>query len=118
MLAESSVDGDNEDYEERAPYLLAAFCTEARDTDASLRIALDERESDDFNAVFIPLENDFPLLDRFSSAASLYLAAMLIIDDFPEMSDRLYDRYCDAMSSIGRCVPAVCESIQDRYFYD
>ncbi len=118
ILAESMVEGDNDDYEERAPYLLAAFCTEARDTDICLRRALDEPEEKDFNAVFIPLENDFPLLERFSSAAALYLAAMLIIDDFPEMSDRLYDKYSDAMSAICSSASAISESIQNRYFYD
>ncbi len=118
ILAESLNEGDNDDYEERAPYLLAAFCTEARDTDACLRSALDEPEAKDFNAVFIPLENDFPLLERFSCAAAFYLAAMLIIDDFPEMSDRIYHKYSDAMSTICSSVPASCESIRNRYFYD
>ena len=28
LLALSAHEGENEDYEERAPYLLAAFCTE------------------------------------------------------------------------------------------
>jgi hypothetical protein len=118
ILAEGTSEGDNADYEERAPYLIAAFCTEAKDADSALRKALDEPMGAEFNAVFVPLEDDFPLLDRFSSAAALYLAAMLIIDDFPELSDKIYDKYSDAMSSICSSVPAVCESIQNRYFYD
>ena len=118
ILAESTSEGDNEDYEERAPYLIAAFLTEASDADTALRKALDEPIAAHFNAVFASLDNEFPLLDRFSTAAAMYVAAMLTIDDFPDVSDRIYDKYSDVMSSICSSVPAVCERIQNRYFYD
>ena len=118
ILAESAAPEDNEDYEERAPYLLAAFCTEAEDTDKALRASLGEKkEAEAFNAVFLPLEARFPLLPRFSAAASFYLAAMLIIDDNAELSDRLYDKYCDAISRIQSTVPALTETVTDRYFF-
>jgi hypothetical protein len=118
ILAESMVEGANTDYEERAPFLLAAFCTEALDTDTALRQALDESKAKAFNPVFVSLDDEFPLLARFSPAGALYLASMLVVDEDPDLSDRLYDKYSDAMSSICATLPAACESITDRYFFD
>ncbi len=118
LLAESSVEGDNDDYEERAPYLIAAFCTEAEAIDKALRRMLYKPEGACFNAVFVPLSDEFPLLERFSAAAAFYLAAMLVIDYDRELSDTLYDKYSDSMSRICSCVPALTESISDRYYFN
>ena len=118
ILAESTRPADNDDYEERAPYLLAAFCSELSNTDSSLRRLLGKDERVEFCEVYLPLDNDFPLLSRFASAAALYLAAMLIIDDEQDFSDKLYERYCDRISSICSTVPAVAEKIKNKYFYD
>lgn len=131
-----------EDYEERAPYILAAFCSLACEIDKRLRIidSLDPQPS--FSHVCLSLDASFPLCDRLSPAASLYLAAMLVIGEDDELSDSLYDKYCDAIASIGSSVgiassagsssgsdsgsdegtsgggSAVCESISERYFFD
>lgn len=115
ILAESTVDGDNADYEERAPYLIAAFCTQVEDLDVALRHSLGESTQHDFNAVYVSLEDEFPLLDRFAPAAALYLASMLVMDDLEALSDRLYERYCDHISKICDQLPAVSTSITDRY---
>ena len=129
-----------EDYEERAPYILAAFCSLACEIDKRLRIidSLDPQPS--FSHVCLSLDASFPLCDRLCPAASLYLAAMLVIGEDDELSDSLYDKYCDAIASIGSIVgiasssssdsdsssgdgessggSAVCESISERYFFD
>ena len=42
LVAESRDPADTADYEERAPYLLAAFCSELADTDKKLRTLLGE----------------------------------------------------------------------------
>ena len=115
ILAESTVSGDNDDYEERAPYLIAAFCTEAQDADAMLRRATDEAEQEQFSPVFIPLDSEFPLLGRFACTAALYLAAMLVLDYDSELSDRLYDKYSDSMARLCETIPFVSEAIGDRY---
>ena len=39
IIGESCDAEENEDYEERAPYLLAAFCTEAKEIDFHLMLA-------------------------------------------------------------------------------
>ncbi len=118
VLAESTVPSDNDDYEERAPYLLATFCCELAGTDSALRRLLGKGSATEFNEVYLPLDTDFPLLPRFASAAALYLAAMLIIDDEQDFSDKLYERYCDKISAICSTVPAVAEKIKNKYFFD
>ena len=128
-----------EDYEERAPYILAAFCSLACEIDKRLRVvdSLDSQPS--FSHVYISLDSAFPLCERLSPAASLYLAAMLVLGENDELSDSLYDKYCDAIASIGSSVglassssdsssdsgenenvggSAICESISERYFFD
>lgn len=116
LLAESVQPEDNADYEERAPYLIAAFCTEHKDTDARLRELLGKGASEEFGTLYIELDTAFPLLPKLAACASLYLAAMLAIDDFPELSDRLYDRYCDSVSRIYESVGGRSESTVNKYF--
>ena len=126
-----------EDYEERAPYILASFCSLASEIDKRLRVidSLDAQPS--FSHVFLSLDASFPLCPRLAPAASLYLAAMLVIDEDDELSDSLYDKYCDAIASLASSVglssssssssssdgssgggSATCESISERYFFD
>ena len=105
----------NSDYEERASYLLAAFYTEAAQTDKSYREANELEKASETDCVFLPLEADFPCTDRFATAAALYLAAMLIIDENIELSDKLFDRYCDIMATIHSEIPAKIEKIAQKY---
>lgn len=105
----------NEDYEERAPYLLAAFVGEAVQTAAEHAEANGLCAPYAFECVYLPLEADFPFDKRFAGAAIMYLAAMLIIDENAELSDKLFDRYCDIMSSIRAELPTSIEKIAQRY---
>ena len=128
-----------EDYEERAPYILAAFCSLASEIDKRLRIVDSLEEQPRFSHVCLSLDSSFPLCDRLAPAATIYLAAMLLIGENDELSDSLYDKYCDAIASIGSSVgvasssssgsdtgsndtqsggKAICESISERYFFD
>ena len=106
------------DYEERAPYLLAAFCAEHAQTDMRVRDLLGEQIQTQIQSLYLSLDTEFPLLARFSACAALYLAAMLIIDDFPDFSDRLYDRYCDSVSRLYDCLPGVSGQTENKYFSD
>ena len=105
----------NCDYEERASYLLAAFCTEAAQVDKDYREANELEKASETDCVFLPLEADFPCTDRFATAAAMYLAAMLIIDENIELSDKLFDRYCDIMATIHSEIPAKIEKIAQKY---
>lgn len=109
--------GNADDYAERAPYLLAAFCGEAGGIDAAYRKSKGLPSQPSYGSVMIGLEESFPLSNRFAGAAALYLAAMLVIDENEELSDRLYGRYCDRMSKICSEIPGVLEKITDIYGY-
>ena len=116
LLSESVDSEDNEDLEERAPYLIAAFCSECSEIDERLRKSEGQKEAEDFNPVWMPLDARFPLVKRLAHPASLYLAAMLIIDEDPTLSDKFYDMYCDEISKIATSIPALLEPICDRYY--
>ena len=113
FLAESTAAGDNQDYEERASYLLAAFCTEMSELDRYLQGSSAQAP---IEAASLPLTAEFPLSSRLSSAASLYLAAMLILESDEERSDKLYAQYLEAISRIANHVPATILPITDKYF--
>ena len=119
LLAQSTNENENEDLAERAPYIIAQFCTEALYIDTALRRSLGEEDTPDFHKVWLSLDDTFPLLDRMAPIASMYLAAMLVLDEDKELSDTLYDKYCDAISSICSSICSVSEKIADKYFgYD
>lgn len=115
ILAERVGEGLNEDYEERAPYILAAFCYESSEADAAYRKSHYLPAASAVSEVYLELSADFPCCERFSSAACTYLASMLVIDDDPELSDTLFDKYSEMMSSICSKIPAIVEPISDRY---
>ena len=115
ILAESTEASDTADYAERAPFIIASFCTQNADLDKATRRMLGEGSQHDFNAAYIELDNEFPLLDRFAPAASLYLASMLVMEDFETLSDRLYDRYCDLVSRFCEAVCVENSPITDVY---
>lgn len=104
----------NTDYELRAPYLLASFCSTAKSLDKNLRKANGLAEASSFSHIYISLMDTFPLCDELIHPAALYIASMLIIDDDAELSANLYDRYCDAIATVAACNEAIAE----KYFYD
>ena len=121
-IGEVSDSNFSADYEDRAPYLLASFCSLAKSTDKKIRKAQGLTSQSKFSPVFLSLDSSFPLCDDLCPVAALYVAAMLVIDEDTELSDTLYDKYCDGMASlaaeydISDC--ASCESIGEKYFFD
>lgn len=130
-LAQHQISDQTADLEERAPYLLAACCTEAQALDTAWRRSLGQTSAPSIRGVSLSLEADFPLSQPFVPLAGFYLAAMLIIDEDADLSDKLYERWCDGMASIqaqieARSVPApseppaqetwTLESIGETYF--
>ena len=118
LIAESTDESDNEDYAERAYYILAAFCSTVHDINNSLRrakglVALEASEK-----VCLEENGAFPCESCLASAAAHYLGAMLTIDAFPDLSDKLYDKYCDLISRIADALPAAVEKISDVYYFD
>jgi len=91
---------DTADLEERAPYLLAACCSEAQELDNALRQSLGQPIASEIMGVYLDLDATFPLSQCFATPAGYYLAAMLIVEEDPELSDKLYAHYCDGMTVI------------------
>ena len=118
LIAESTQQGDNEDYEERAYFILAAFCQTAHDVNNAIRRAKGLDPIEESEAVCLDPNGKFPCETRLAVAAEHYLGAMLIIDDFPDLSDKLYDKYCDIISRIVDSLPATVEKISDSYYFD
>lgn len=106
------------DYDERAPYLLAAMCDEARAIDAAYRSASGEDAQPEFSPVCLEMYSSFPLTSRFAAPASAYLAAMLVLDENESLSDTLYSRYCDLMSELCAACPATSHPIVDVYGFN
>ena len=115
MLSENEVDGDVEDYEDRAGYLLATFCAQAAPADLLFRTERGMETPVLTLSGCVELDETFPLCDPFVPPAEYFLASMLAIDENEELSDRLFERYTDAMASIEDSLPARPLSISDRY---
>ena len=115
LISESPESGLNDDYKERAQYLLASWCTELAGMDSEFRISSGKPQGLPFSNVIIELEYDFPLCERFAPAAAYFLASMLVAEENPDFSDKLYARYTDAISSLAQEIPASVEPIMDRY---
>ena len=118
LLGESTVYGENDDYEERAPYIIAAFCTDVRETDEAWREASgkEDGETAACSSVCIGLDEEFPLSDRFAPSAAYYLAAILVLESNETLSDRLYDKCSDAVSRIRDGIPSEAMPIINKYF--
>ena len=127
FISQGIYDSSTEDFLERAPYLIASFCCSAKSIDRSLRKDEGLEEQKSFSPVFLPLSEEFPLCSTLAAPAALYVAAMLMIEEDPELSDSLYDKYCDSIAPLSAIHQAICdssknrascESIVEKYFFD
>lgn len=114
ILAENGDPIENGDYEERAGYLLSAFCTEVSAVNRAMCESLGEACPEEI-PIYLSLDESFLLKERFSGAAGMYLAAMLVLEEDAELSDKLFARYCDIVTSICAELPMRSERIADRY---
>ena len=109
---------DNLDFYNRAPYLLALFCMEQFELDRHLRAQLGFEEIEELDRLCLDMNEDFPFLDCLAPAAALYLSSMLILEENEELYEKLYERYCDLVSSLQSGLPFELESIENLYFAD
>lgn len=115
VIAEQLYLEDTSDYEERAPYLMCAIYHEMSAVDNRYRKAMGLDNTPIIEGVMLPLSAEFPLSDRLSAPAIFYLASSLIMDENSDMSDKLFERYCDSISSIYSEIPSTVEKIPDVY---
>ncbi len=115
LLGEVECTASEAELQDRAPYIGAALCTEAAALDRAYRRAFGMTEAVKINDLYIDLDSEFPLADRFAPAAAYYMAAMLILDEDTELYEKLFDRWCDSLATISAEIPFVKGSIADVY---
>lgn len=115
MTGEEIDGGEIGDYEDCAPYLLATFCRECAEIDKQYRTAHSLGTASVPRGACVDMDEEFPLADILSPAASYYLAAMLVADENEELSDRFFTLYTDSLAAILSSLPASAAPITDRY---
>ena len=115
IVSENDQGFANEDYEERARYILATFCNTCSAIDAKYRKANMYPSISYTPLSVVTLSGSFPLKEIFAPAAVYYLGAMLVSDENEELCDRLFELYTDAISSIQDNLPCLSEPITNCY---
>ena len=104
------------DYEERAPYLLATFCTQCLPIDVKYRDANNILSKPSYRETsMLALDLSFPLSHIFTPAAIFYLAAMLVLDENEILSDKLFALYVNSISEIQASFPLDSHPIKEVY---
>ena len=115
LLAEPIDEDRLEDYASNAPYILGCFFYETSRLDEAYR-KFNGLEPHGFtHAVCAELDEEFPFAERFVTAAVQYLAAMLVLEENGELSDKLFDMFCTSISKITSEIPGASESIINIY---
>lgn len=104
-----------DDFKERAPYIIASFCGMAATADRHYRRAFSLGAQRAFNRAKLELSESFPLCDRFSCAATAFLAATLISVDNPDLASHLRELSRQELSSAYDEIPATLHSVINVY---
>ncbi len=117
LLGENAEAERNDDYAERAPYILANAVEELLRLDRYYREAMGLSNAPvlPHTEVYLPLTEVFPLCDRFGSAMTAYLASALVINQNGELSDALFDRFSSGVTAIIAEIPGERQKILDLY---
>ena len=115
LVCENPQDVSTEDYRERASYILPAFCGQCAASDDRYRLAHSMSTKVAVSAAYMELDELFPLADVFVAPATYYLAAMLVVDENEDLSDRFFALSTDALASVEATLPATSKAVSDRY---
>lgn len=115
LVSESDGNLANEDYEERAGYILAILCNECAPIEKKYCAAHSVTRTPFTPCAEVTLSAEFPLQDVFINAAIYYLSAMLVADENEELSDRFFELYTDALSAILADLPCTKQRIVNEY---
>ena len=115
MISEDHIVGDVEDYERRSGYLLGTVTAQLKPIDKRYRSVHNEGEPAKSTALCVNLDATFPLCDAFISAATYYLASMLVMEENERIGDRIFAMYADEIASIEASLPTTAKPITDRY---
>lgn len=117
-LASEIPDSDaTQDYEDRAPYLIAAAAHRYAPLDVSYRRAHDLDEQQLLALNCFPLTTSFPLSDIFAPAVSSAVAGMLVLEENPKLSDQLLKMADSIISDIQQSIPFKKEKILSHYVF-
>ncbi len=115
LICEVADSVDTADYEERASYILATFLGQCAPMDRQYRAAHQMGTHTVAPVACVNPDHTFDLAEVFVTPAEHYLAAMLVLDENEEMSERFFSLYTDEISALLDALPCSCESIRDRY---
>ena len=115
LIAEEVGDGAISDYEERAAYILAVFCNQTARIDRQYRQANALSAGTYPDLGYISLDSSFILHPVFAPVAAYYLGSALTVDENEAMSERLFEQYTDAITSIVSALPLSGAPISDAY---
>lgn len=104
-----------EDYEDRAGYILATFCADCAKADQRYRAAHAQQAATPSISAYVELSSAFALCDVFAPTATYYLAAVLVMDENEEMSEKFFALYSDSLSKILSDLPMVTNATKDCY---
>ena len=117
LASEVSVSDGNEDYVERSPYLLAVICSRYSTLDVAYRAAhgLEQQKLLPINQY--PLATLFPLSDIFSAPVSTALAALLVLEENPNLSQQLTKLSEAMIADIQKQIPFQQKQIVSHYAF-
>lgn len=115
LVSEIDLPNTNADYEERAGFLLPVICHRLAPLDKALRTSNNDMGYMIPYTIPWSLGDPFPLSDALLPAASALLASMLVIQENPELSDRLSKISLDAEQSVHASIPFSIEPIVNKY---
>ena len=117
LIGETSDSNANEDYRDRAPYLISAVCHRYAPLDVLYRQAhgLEKQKLLEINTY--PLPTLFPLSDAFAPSVSMEVAGLLVLDENPKMSEQLTGWASSTISEIQKSIPFKKEKIQSSYAF-
>lgn len=114
LLGEEPDASDTEDLRRRSAALIGAICTSLAASDGKYRagsgLAVCEWDGGELS-----LEDEFPLVSRYSTGAAYLLASALVLDENRGLSDELNVRGKYEISSINSEIPASLEKITEVY---
>lgn len=103
------------DLDEKFPYIVASFCSNASALDKAYRKHMDFEEQDEFSAYMIDQTEVFPLSERFVYPCIMYVSSMALMDIDEKKSDAFYDKYASVMSLIEKDIPFECLETVEKY---
>lgn len=115
LASEIPLSDTNEDYEARAPYLLAMICHRYAALDRVYRLVHGLEEQELLSITHLPLQIQFPLSEPFLAPVSTALAALLVLEENPQLSKSLAELEGEMIHEIREGIPFQKETIVSRY---